>query len=102
MSASLKWGLANLSTWTIPSATSLRSIGVLFVFTSPMLMVMLWIQRSCNRSATGFSCTPTFATRPAGGTICVAMSNVSGMPTASTATSTLRPSVTAMTFFFHR
>jgi hypothetical protein len=40
---------------------SLRSIGVVFGFSNPMLMVMLWIQRSCSRSAAGLPCTPMFA-----------------------------------------
>ena len=46
--------------------------------TSPMLMVMFWIHRSCSRSSTGFPCTPTLATWPPGRTIWVAMSKVAG------------------------
>ena len=58
------------------------------VFTSPMLMLMFLIHSSCGSSWTALPCTPTLATLPPGRTSWTHMSKVTGMPTASTATST--------------
>ena len=70
------------------------------MLTSPVVIVMLRIHRSCRASSTGSPCTPTFATCPPGLTSSVHIVNVSGMPTHSMATSTPSPSVTARTWSF--
>lgn len=76
-------------------ATNFRSVPRVLVFTRPIDITMLEIQRSWMGSSTGLPCTPTLATWPAGRTMSRHIWNVSGMPTASIATSTPSPSVIA-------
>ena len=96
VSASSKRCVANGVGSSRPSAISLSSRGVVDVSTSPVVMVTSLIQSFSRWSVAGRPWTPTFATWPPGLTMSAQSSNVSGMPTASMATSTPRPSVSSM------
>jgi len=97
MSSKVKRWLTNFSGVSLPWATSLSSIGVVVALTRPIVIAMSLIHSSWSLSSTGLPCTPTFATVPPGRTSSVAIWKVAGMPTASIATSTPRPSVMAST-----
>jgi hypothetical protein len=88
----------SLRGWRRPAVTFLSSIGVVRVSTSPVVMVTLWSQSFSSFSETLLPCTPTFATCPPAATMSWHSSKVWGMPTASMATSTPFPPVSAMTF----
>src|SRR6476619_7289874 len=62
----------------LPLATILSSVGIDTVSTSPMVMLMFWIQRSCIGTSTGVPWTPMLATVPPGRTMAAALSRVSG------------------------
>ena len=96
-SASLKRWVTSFAGWTLPDCTTLSSMGVVTVSTSRVVRVMLCAQSRSSWSCTGLPWTPTLAMRPPGATIDWQMSKVAGIPTASIATSTPAPPVSAIT-----
>ena len=82
---------------SLPEATTFGSIGVVTVSTSLVFSVMLRSHSFSTCSSTGLPSTPTLARCPPGGRMAWQMSNVAGMPTASTATSTPSPPVNSST-----
>src|ERR1700676_3137830 len=88
MFASLKWCVMRRLGSIFCARTTLRSIAVLTVSTSRVVMLMLRSQRRSRWSETGFPCTPMLAMCPPGATRCSHSSNVEGIPTASMTVST--------------
>jgi hypothetical protein len=80
-----------------PETTFRRSIGVVTVSTSRVVIVTLCDQSFSSLSDTGLPCTPTFATCPPAVTMSWQTSKVAGIPTASIATSTPFRPVSAIT-----